>query len=66
MRPHRRPRTLVVPVTGERQLYDRHTDPDELHNIVFTADSKLVQDLAEQLSAPKRCKGDGCRTADRG
>lgn len=87
MRPHRRPRTLVVPigqfralgipdyaairtdrytyveyVTGERQLYDRRTDPDEL----LTADPKLVQDLAKQLSALKRCKGDGCRTAYRG
>lgn len=43
--------TYVEYVTGERQRYDRRTDPDELHNIVSTADPKLVQDLAKQLSA---------------
>ena len=58
--------TYVEYVTGERQLYDRRADPDELHNIVSTADPKLVQDLAKQLAALKACKGDGCRSADRG
>jgi hypothetical protein len=53
-------------VTGERQLYDLRADPDELHNIVSTADPKLVQDLAKRLSALKSCKGGGCRAADRG
>ncbi|HMF03841.1 MAG TPA: sulfatase [Acidimicrobiia bacterium] len=58
--------TYVEYVTGERQLYDRRADPDELHNIVNTADPKLVRDLAQQLSALKNCKGGGCRAADRG
>ncbi|HMG26391.1 MAG TPA: sulfatase [Acidimicrobiia bacterium] len=58
--------TYVEYVTGERQLYDLRADPDELHNIVSTADPKLAQDLAKQLSALKTCKGGGCRAADRG
>jgi N-acetylglucosamine-6-sulfatase len=58
--------TYVEYVTGERQLYDLRTDPDQLHDIVTTADPKLVQDLAKQLSALRQCKGGGCRTADRG
>ena len=41
-------------------------DPDQLHNIVSTADPKLVRDLAKQLSALQNCKGGGCRVADRG
>ncbi len=56
--------TYVEYVTGERQLYDLRTDPDELHNIVTTADPKLVQDLAKQLAALRNCKGANCRTAD--
>ena len=58
--------TYVEYVTGERQLYDLRTDPDQLHNVVTTADPKLVQDLARQLSALRQCKGGGCRTVDRG
>ena len=58
--------TYVEYVTGERQLYDLHSDPDQLHNIVTTADPKLVQDLAKQLSALRRCRGSGCRDADGG
>jgi arylsulfatase A-like enzyme len=58
--------TYVEYVTGERQLYDLRADPDQLHNIVSTADPKLVQDLAKQLSAVQKCKGRGCRVADRG
>ncbi len=58
--------TYVEYVTGERQLYDLRADPDQLHNIVSTADPKLVQDLAKRLSALKKCKGSGCRVADRG
>ena len=56
--------TYVEYVTGERQLYDLRADPDELHNIVTTADPKLVQDLAKQLAALRACKGASCRTAD--
>jgi arylsulfatase A-like enzyme len=58
--------TYVEYVTGERELYDLRADPDQLHNIVSTADPGLVRDLARQLAALKTCKGDGCRRADRG
>ena len=58
--------TYVEYVTGERELYDLRTDPDELHNIAATADPKVVSGLAKQLAALKSCKGDGCRAADRG
>jgi N-acetylglucosamine-6-sulfatase len=58
--------TYVEYVTGERQLYDLRADLDELHNIVSTADPKLVQDLSEQLSNLQKCKASGCRSADRG
>jgi len=53
-------------VTGERQLYDLRADPGQLHDIVGTADPKVVGDLARQLSDLKRCEGGGCRAADRG
>ncbi len=58
--------TYIEYVTGERQLYDLRNDPDELHNIVSTADPKVVQDLAKQLTALRSCKGTDCRRADRG
>jgi N-acetylglucosamine-6-sulfatase len=57
--------TYVEYVTGERQLYDLRTDPDQLHNIVSTADPKLVADLAGQLSSLRTCEAGGCRAADR-
>jgi N-acetylglucosamine-6-sulfatase len=53
-------------VTGEKQLYDLRSDPDELHNIVTTADPKLVENLGKQVAALRSCKGTGCRRADRG
>jgi N-acetylglucosamine-6-sulfatase len=58
--------TYVEYDTGERQLYDLRADPDQLRNIVSTADPKLVEDLAAQLAAVRNCKGADCRAADRG
>jgi N-acetylglucosamine-6-sulfatase len=57
--------TYVEYVTGERQLYDLRADPDQLHNIVATADPEVVQDLAEQVASLRTCKARGCRVADR-
>ncbi|HKH25825.1 MAG TPA: sulfatase [Acidimicrobiia bacterium] len=57
--------TYVEYVTGERQLYDLRTDPDQLHNIVSTAEAKLVADLAGQLSSLRTCEARACRAADR-
>jgi N-acetylglucosamine-6-sulfatase len=58
--------TYVEYITGERQLYDLRTDPDQLHNVVSAADQKVVEDLAEQLGALQTCKAADCRRADRG
>jgi arylsulfatase A-like enzyme len=57
--------TYVEYVTGERQLYDLRADPDQLHNIVSTADPKLVKELAEQLASLRTCEARSCRVADR-
>jgi N-acetylglucosamine-6-sulfatase len=58
--------TYVDYDTGERQLYDLRADPDQLRNIVSTADPKLVQGLADRVAALRTCKGADCRAADRG
>ncbi len=55
---------FVVYRNGERELYDRRTDPDEMHNIAATADPMLVAGLYSQLQALRACAGDTCRTAD--
>jgi N-acetylglucosamine-6-sulfatase len=57
--------TYVQYVSGERQLFDRLTDPLELRNIVRTADPALVRDLTAKLEALRKCSGPTCRTADR-
>jgi N-acetylglucosamine-6-sulfatase len=57
--------TYVEYVTGERQLYDLRADPDQLRNIVATADPEFVQDLAQQLASLRTCEARSCRVADR-
>ena len=49
--------------TGERELYDLRTDPNELHNIV-AGEKALAASLAERLAAMRACKGAACRTAE--
>jgi arylsulfatase A-like enzyme len=56
--------TYVEYVTGERQLFDRQADPEELHNIVRTAAPQLIADLHGRLTALRACSGASCRTAD--
>jgi arylsulfatase A-like enzyme len=51
-------------VTGERELYDVIADPDQLHNIVTTADPALVQQLAAQVKSLESCKASSCRSAE--
>jgi N-acetylglucosamine-6-sulfatase len=58
--------TYVEYVTGELQLYDLRSDPDQLHNIASTADAKLLDDLAKQVAELRTCKAAECRRADRG
>jgi N-acetylglucosamine-6-sulfatase len=58
--------TYVEYVTGERQLYDLHADPDQLQNIAGTVAPKIVRDLSRRLTTLKSCKGHGCHTVDGG
>ncbi|WP_245642684.1 sulfatase family protein [Nonomuraea candida] len=51
--------------TGERQLYDLHTDPYQLRNLAAGADPGLLRGLAARLAGMAACAGAGCRQADR-
>lgn len=50
--------------TGERQLYDVHADPYELHNLAGKADPALLAGLDARLTAMVTCSGATCRVAD--
>ena len=52
--------TYVEYGTGERELYDLARDPDQLENVVETADPALVAALAARL-AELRARGAECR-----
>jgi arylsulfatase A-like enzyme len=47
--------------TGERQLFDLAADPNELHNIVTTADPARVRTLARRLVSLVSCAAATCR-----
>ncbi len=49
---------------GERELYDLKADPNEMNNIIGSADPALVSGLYSQLQAMRSCSGPSCRTAD--
>ena len=49
---------------GTKELYNRATDPDELDNVLPTADPELVKSLNRQLVALRACTGPTCRVAD--
>ena len=51
-------------VTGERELYNRYTDPDEMHNLITKEDPSVIAQLSAQLSALRACTGSTCRVAD--
>lgn len=50
--------------TGERELYDRFTDPDEMRNVISKEDPSVIAQLSAQLSALRTCTGSTCRVAD--
>jgi N-acetylglucosamine-6-sulfatase len=53
--------------TGEKELYDLESDPYQLQNTYEDAkdtDPALVADLQTRLEALRRCKEEGCRTAE--
>jgi arylsulfatase A-like enzyme len=51
-------------VTGERELYDLTKDPNELDNIVKTADPPFVYQLKTHLDDLRACVADTCRQAE--
>lgn len=55
---------FVVYRDGERELYDLAADPNEMNNIISSADPVLVTNLYSQLQAMRSCAGASCRTAD--
>ena len=46
--------------TGEVELYDLRTDPDQLNSLHGTADPSLVRELAALLDRLRDCAGDDC------
>jgi arylsulfatase A-like enzyme len=53
--------TYVEYGTGERELYDLARDPDQLDNVVETADPALVAALAARLAELRTCAAAECR-----
>ena len=54
----------VESVNGERELYNRRTDPYELDNVIATAPVSIVNALHAQFVALTTCAGPTCRIAD--
>jgi N-acetylglucosamine-6-sulfatase len=54
----------VESTTGERELYNRVTDPFEMHNVVATTPATTVDALHQQFLAMRTCAGPTCRVAD--
>jgi arylsulfatase A-like enzyme len=54
--------TYVEYATGDRELYDLQTDPDQMQNAIGSADPVLVQQLAGRLAVLRACRGATCRT----
>jgi N-acetylglucosamine-6-sulfatase len=50
--------------TGERELYDLTTDPDQLHSLHDTTDPVFLDGLAPWLKALRTCTGESCRSAE--
>lgn len=50
--------------TGERELYDLHSDPTELANIYQGADQSLIRRLSAWLSRMKSCHASDCRQSE--
>jgi N-acetylglucosamine-6-sulfatase len=50
--------------TGERELYDLTTDPDQLQSLHATTDPAFLEGLAPWLQALRTCTGESCRAAE--
>jgi N-acetylglucosamine-6-sulfatase len=50
-------------VTGDRELYDLRTDPDEVHNLAGTRPSQ-ERELSHRIALLHRCGGSSCRRVE--
>ena len=51
--------------TGERELYDTRTDPEEIHNLAGTGADRHIETLLDrQLEELRHCAGNACRAAE--
>ncbi len=51
-------------VTGERELYDLRSDPNELQNLAARADPAVLKAFADLVASLKTCSRDSCRSAE--
>jgi N-acetylglucosamine-6-sulfatase len=58
--------TYVEYASGEKELYDRATDPYQLQSIHNTASSTTLTNLHNRLQSLKGCARDSCRKAEGG
>jgi N-acetylglucosamine-6-sulfatase len=56
-----RDHTYVEYRTGEIELYDMRTDPDQLDNLAGSASPDLLGKLARLTAALASCQAEGCR-----
>jgi N-acetylglucosamine-6-sulfatase len=56
--------TYVEYSTGERELYDLRSDPDELHNLASTASRSLLDELHQRVAALQSCRSRQCWEAE--
>ena len=56
--------TYVEYVTGEKELYDRRSDPYELTNIAANPGPAPVAQLAARLAALRTCSGAACQAVE--
>jgi len=57
-------RLYVEYQTGERELYDLVSDPDELESLHASADPGLIAQLGARMAELRRCAGGTCRIAE--
>ena len=56
--------TYVEYITGERELYDLTSDPNELNNLAAKAKPTLLAALHQRLEDLRHCAADSCRNAE--
>jgi N-acetylglucosamine-6-sulfatase len=56
--------TFVTYSNGAEELYDLEADPDQLENLIDTADPALLGRLTQRIIELKECRGDACRDAE--